>query len=291
MATIAFTDIVLAGLGSGTLRLSDDDGGTLDWSTKSGKSQKVSASSITSATWVHVGRNRALMHIVAKTAGKENGASAGNDEDDADGMKDYYCYQGFSLRDEETVKDYLQSTASIVLGAETVDASGLNAGNMGVDPDRKCIALTAKVHNDDADDDDDGEVTPILEVPLRNLTQCAAPSKNVVELQFATEEEPQEDDETLVQMTFLVPGTEEGAALDWQETIMEAAGLREEKAIRSAISPKSWERFSPLADGTRYPCTATTFACRGRRTTTRSTTSQSRRCFCWTTRGRRKCFW
>ena len=108
MATIAFTDIVLSTQGlsgsvRGTLRLTETDGGTLDWSSKSGASQKVSTTSITAATWVHVGRDAAILHVTATPSGKEN-ENGGNDADD-DELKEYYRYEGFALRDEEVVRE------------------------------------------------------------------------------------------------------------------------------------------------------------------------------------------
>ena len=64
--------------------------------------------------------------------------------------------------------------------------------NMGVDPDRKGIALTAKVHNDDADDDDDGEVTPILKFRFATLPPVLRPPRMSSSSSLPPRREPQE---------------------------------------------------------------------------------------------------
>ncbi|KAG2511665.1 hypothetical protein BBO99_00008257 [Phytophthora kernoviae] len=127
----------------------------------------------------------------------------------------YVRFTGLKAVDVEQLKNHVESHFDRELEQEKVAASGGNWGEMKFEgPNLNFRDVNASV----------------MELPLEQISQCALPGKNEVELQFHEDDTVAGDEETLVEMRlYLPPGDGEDevvTAEDFRQEVLEKANIR-----------------------------------------------------------------
>ena len=132
-------------------------------------------------------------------------------------------FDGFRRSDYDVLAPFLKEKFSVDVEDEKLGADGVNWGSTdfeGPEGDENLVVKDVKGNR-------------LFELGLNELSQCAFPSKNEVELQFVEEDTTKTTEESLVSLSFFVPqGDEEErdlkentAAYRLQQMILERAGL------------------------------------------------------------------
>jgi len=205
MGVITFGRIYQSGSGwvKGVFKLTDS---RILWTNPiDGKEKKMLTDDITAAKWVDL-QSGCILKLELR-----GGASI--------------RYTGFKTSDRKTFADHFSEHFKTKITAEHVDSAGHNWGNLSVANNTLTFAGTA------------GKTA--FEVSMSDISQCAVPNDNEVEIQFA--EENAEQVETMVSMRFFIPpgATVEGmgggdddeddvassAANEFQQQMVERCGL------------------------------------------------------------------
>ena len=140
-------------------------------------------------------------------------------------MKDdiFYRFDGYRRSDYDVLSPYMKETFSLDLKEDQLGSDGVNWGTTDFEGPEGEENIVMK----------DSEGRRLFELGLNELSQCAFPSKNEVELQFVEEDTTKTTEESLVTIRFYVPqGANEDveekgdtAAHRLQQQIFERAGL------------------------------------------------------------------
>lgn len=129
----------------------------------------------------------------------------------------YVRFTGLKRKDIETLKTHVEVHFDRELEQEKVSSTGGNWGDMKFEgPNLNFRAADASV----------------LEIPLEQVSQCALPGKNEVELQFHEDDTVAGDEETLVEMRVYLPPAGDD---DDEGTVMTAEAFRDEVLSRANI--------------------------------------------------------
>ncbi|KAE9213899.1 hypothetical protein PF004_g15193 [Phytophthora fragariae] len=127
----------------------------------------------------------------------------------------YVRFTGLKAQDVQQLKSHVESHFDRELEQEKVAAGGGNWGDMKFEgPNLNFRTPSASV----------------MELPLEQISQCALPGKNEVELQFHEDDTVAGDEETLVEMRlYLPPGDGEDelvTAEDFRQQVLDKANIR-----------------------------------------------------------------
>ena len=125
-------------------------------------------------------------------------------------------FRGFKNDDYNDLTTYCKSHYNQVVEKEDWSSAGGNWGNLNVSSESLTLASY---------DDND---TTLLEIPLDQVSQCALPNKNEVELQFHEDDTVAADEETLAEMRLYVPPNledDESAADVLKSEILQKANI------------------------------------------------------------------
>ncbi|GBG25109.1 FACT complex subunit SSRP1 [Hondaea fermentalgiana] len=206
----------------------------------SAKTIVIKPADIADANWTVCGRNATLQVFMGReSGGDDDDDDDDDDENEVDAKKDeegkddaavakkkaaekpaYERFDGFKRGDYDTFQHVFAEHYGVKeLPKQKLSAAGINAGELNVDSTRKAIALKYN-----------GRIA--LDIPLQTLSQCAAPSKNEVELQFDVDDTGQREDEVLIEMKLYVPPGEHEEDLSeaLQQEIVSASGIQRTSA-------------------------------------------------------------
>lgn len=129
----------------------------------------------------------------------------------------YVRFTGLKRKDIEALKSHVEVHFDRELEQEKVSSTGGNWGEMKFEgPNLNFRAADASV----------------LEIPLEQVSQCALPGKNEVELQFHEDDTVAGDEETLVEMRVYLPPAGDD---DDEGSVMTAEAFRDEVLSRANI--------------------------------------------------------
>ena len=132
-------------------------------------------------------------------------------------------FDGFRRSDYDILAPYLKEKFTVDIEDEKLGSDGVNWGSTdfeGPEGDENLVVKDVKGNR-------------LFELGLNELSQCAFPSKNEVELQFVEEDTTKTTEESLVSLSFFVPQGEDDdrelkentPAYRLQQMILERAGL------------------------------------------------------------------
>eukprot|EP00939_MAST-03C_sp_MAST-3C-sp1_P004829 g4829.t1 len=211
MVTHTFGKIYQSGTAhvKGVLKLWD---GGISWTNPvDGKENKIASSDMVTGTWVSINSGSILK------IGLKGGASV--------------RYVGLKASDLDNFKKHFSSHFGVNIKTEILSSAGHNWGMVSLN--NMDLSLTTV-------EQDDKEKRTVFEMPMSDITQCAVPVPDEVEIQFS-EENASDKVETVVSMRFFIPDTatlggveddeeddddeEKTAALALQKVIVDRCGL------------------------------------------------------------------
>ena len=119
-------------------------------------------------------------------------------------------FHGITQDHIKDIKALVTETFNLSLKEDSVCSKGGNWGTFAVEGD----ALQFQVND-----------SGIFDISYANISQCAVPSKNEVELQFHEDDTVSGDQETLVEMRLYVPPGEEPDAESFKEEVIQRANI------------------------------------------------------------------
>lgn len=129
----------------------------------------------------------------------------------------YVRFAGFKRKDIDTLRGHVESHFDRELELEKVASAGGNWGEM-------------RFEGPNLNFRDASGSASVLELPLEQVSQCALPGKNEVELQFHEDDTVAGDEETLVEMRLYLPpgdGAEELITAEiFRDEVLQRANIR-----------------------------------------------------------------
>mmetsp|Transcript_11268 Transcript_11268/g.14700 ORF Transcript_11268/g.14700 Transcript_11268/m.14700 type:complete len:736 (+) Transcript_11268:97-2304(+) len=128
---------------------------------------------------------------------------------------EYERFDGFRAKDMATFVHMFREHFGLTLEEAKLSTYGINAGTINLENSRKVLELSLE-----------GET--MLEVPYSQVTQCAVPGKNEIELQFQDDDTGPREDEALVGMRFHIPPTEDDVdnSAYYQNIVIDKADIK-----------------------------------------------------------------
>eukprot|EP00948_MAST-09A_sp_MAST-9A-sp1_P003281 g3281.t1 len=205
----------------GSLKLQSN---RITFTTTSGKARNIEKTSVNDVHWLQANR-RCQLRIWYSASGKtkENQDSSNGSKTEEKGSNDaqnnsngdsVMRISGLGSNDLESVKKFFKDHFGKVLEASTTASSGVNWGTFDVAPRGKFLNFSIP-KPDFTDDSETPTDDPLqnkqlaAEFALAHLSQCANPSKNEVELQFAEANTVARDTEVITHLRLFIPNGEE----------------------------------------------------------------------------------